>query len=174
MPCNGFGQRDHMDLATYPDSRPSLAERGAKCNAPLKWMLVTLQDSEIMPSAYAKKATAAGIDLITWTLECSGPLDSGNGWYDQSIKDVTDNDPVACKVSDVLAQNLKIKGVSYDWPAAVTFTQTAWSFETRPPPFVPIQKDRPIGGGLFALQPQDVFKTFNDLRIRRVHPILTS
>lgn len=112
---------DHMDPSTYPDSMQSLADRGVKYIAPPMWMLVTLEDGKIVPSAYAKEATAAGLNLITWTLERSGPLGSGGGWYYQSIKDVTDNDAVTYELLDVLAQDVKVKGVFSDWPATVTY-----------------------------------------------------
>ena len=45
----------------------------------------------------------------------------GGGWYYQSIKDVTDNDAVTYELLDVLAQQVKVKGVFSDWPATVTY-----------------------------------------------------
>jgi glycerophosphoryl diester phosphodiesterase len=112
---------DVNDPSTYPDSLQSLADRGVRYIAPPLWMLVTVQDGKIVPSIYAKQAQAAGLNIITWSLERSGPLNNGGGWYYQSIKDVTDNDAVTYELLDVLAQQVKVKGVFSDWPATVTY-----------------------------------------------------
>ena len=60
-------------------------------------------------------------NLITWTLERSGPLAGGGGWYFQSVTDVTDNDGDYFEVLDVLAQDVGVVGVFSDWPATTTF-----------------------------------------------------
>ena len=112
---------DPMDATTYPDSMQSLYDRGVRYIAPPMWMLVTVENGEIVPSTYAKEAQAAGLNIITWTLERSGPLGNGGGWYYQSIKEVTDNDAVTYELLDVLAQDVKVKGVFSDWPATVTY-----------------------------------------------------
>lgn len=112
---------DFQDPATYPDSMQSLADRGVKYIAPPLWMLVTTKNGQIVPSVYAKEAKAAGLNIITWTLERSGPLGAGGGWYYQSISDVTDNDAVTYELLHVLAQDVGVKGVFSDWPATVTY-----------------------------------------------------
>jgi len=117
----GIDGFDANDPTTFPDSMASLAQRGVNYIAPPMWMLVTLQDGQIVPSAYAKEAKAAGLNIITWTLERSGPLASGGGWYFQSIADVTDNDGVYYELLDVLAQDVGVVGVFSDWPATVTY-----------------------------------------------------
>jgi glycerophosphoryl diester phosphodiesterase len=94
---------------------------GVRYLAPPTWMLVTVEGGQIVPSVYAREARAAGLNLITWTLERSGPLANGGGWYFQSIKDVTDNDGVYYELLDVLAQDVGVKGVFSDWPATVTY-----------------------------------------------------
>jgi glycerophosphoryl diester phosphodiesterase len=66
-------------------------------------------------------ARAAGLDIITWTLERSGLLKSGGGWYYQTTSDVINNDGDTLEVLDVLAQNVGIKGIFSDWPATVTY-----------------------------------------------------
>ena len=38
------------------------------------WALVTVENGKIVPSLYAKAAKAAGLDIITWTLERSGRI----------------------------------------------------------------------------------------------------
>ncbi|MEW8211041.1 MAG: glycerophosphodiester phosphodiesterase family protein [Candidatus Thiodiazotropha taylori] len=124
-----FGrQAVYLDGSNNPDEAKQtidrmsyLAEQGVNTLAPAMWALVTTENGEIVPSEYAIAARAHGIDLITWTLERSGLLASGGGWYYQSISDVTDNDGDMLVVLDVLAQDVGIKGIFSDWPATVTF-----------------------------------------------------
>jgi len=33
------------------------------------WVLLTVEDGKIVPSKYAKAVKAAGLDIITWTIE---------------------------------------------------------------------------------------------------------
>ncbi|MCG7924872.1 MAG: glycerophosphodiester phosphodiesterase [Candidatus Thiodiazotropha taylori] len=124
-----FGrQAVYLDGSNNPDEAKQtidrmsdLAEQGVNTLAPAMWALVTTENGEIVPSEYAIAARAHGIDLITWTLERSGLLASGGGWYYQSISDVIDNDGDMLVVLDVLAQDVGIKGIFSDWPATVTF-----------------------------------------------------
>ena len=113
---------DHTNPATWSPDMETLAKEGVKIIAPPMWMLVALDDNgKIVPSVYAKAARDAGLDIITWTLERSGPLDAGGGWYFQTIKDATDNDGVTLELLHVLAQDVKVKGVFSDWPATTTY-----------------------------------------------------
>jgi len=100
----------------------SLVDSGVKIIAPPIWVLV--QESwgnKIVPSEYAVAAKAAGLDIITWSFERSGSLDSGGGWYFQSIKDQINSDGDVYKVLDVIAQDVGAIGVFSDWPATVTY-----------------------------------------------------
>lgn len=95
---------------------------GVNYIAPPLWMLLTLDENgEMVPSAYAEEAKAAGLDIITWTLERSGPLSGGGGWYYQSVTDAIKSDSDYLRVLDVLAQDVGVVGVFSDWPATVTF-----------------------------------------------------
>jgi glycerophosphoryl diester phosphodiesterase len=124
-----FGQQavylddsDNPEEATSTiDMMPYLAEQGVNYLAPAMWALVTEEQGDIVPSEYAIAAKAHGIDLITWTLERSGLLANGGGWYYQSITDATNNDGDMLVLLDVLAQDVGIKGIFSDWPATVTF-----------------------------------------------------
>ncbi|GAA0303234.1 glycerophosphodiester phosphodiesterase family protein [Rhodovulum strictum] len=115
------GLIDPMDPATFKPTMQELADMGVRYIAPPTWMLVTIEDGRIVPSPYAREAKEAGLKIITWTLERSGPLATGGGWYFQSIKDVTDNDGVYYELLDVLAQDVGIEGIFSDWPATVTY-----------------------------------------------------
>jgi glycerophosphoryl diester phosphodiesterase len=93
-------------------------------------MLVTLNErKEIVPSAYAKAARDASLGIITWTLERSGPLAEGGGWYYQSIKDAIDSDDDMLKLLDVLAKDVGIRGIFSDWPATVTYYANCMGLE---------------------------------------------
>ncbi|MGR3436545.1 MAG: glycerophosphodiester phosphodiesterase family protein [Shimia sp.] len=110
-----------MDPATWPDTMDELKAMGVNVIAPPTWMLLTVEDGEIVPSTLAIAAQEADLDIITWTLERSGPLANGGGWYFQSVADVTDNDGVNFEVLDALAQDVGVLGVFSDWPATTTY-----------------------------------------------------
>jgi glycerophosphoryl diester phosphodiesterase len=100
-----------------------VAAAGVNIIAPPMWMLVTLDGDRIVPSAYTNAAKAAGLDIITWTLERSGVLTggTGGGFYYQSTASITDNDGDAMTMLDVLARDVGVLGVFSDWPATVTY-----------------------------------------------------
>jgi glycerophosphoryl diester phosphodiesterase len=74
-----------------------------------------------VPSSYAAAAKAAGLDIITWTLERSGPLATGGGYYFQSVTAATNNDGDYFNLLDVPARKVGILGIFSDWPATVTY-----------------------------------------------------
>ncbi|WP_316013952.1 glycerophosphodiester phosphodiesterase family protein [Roseobacter sp. HKCCA0434] len=118
------GLIDPMDAATFKPTMQELADMGVNYIAPPTWMLLTLDDAgEIVPSVYAEEAKAAGLDIITWTIERSGPLASGGGWYYQSVTDAVaeGGDGMMYEVIDVLAQDVGVVGIFSDWPATVTY-----------------------------------------------------
>ncbi|MEM7742999.1 MAG: glycerophosphodiester phosphodiesterase family protein [Pseudomonadota bacterium] len=110
-----------MDPATWPNTMADLKEMGINYIAPPTWMLVTVVDDKIVPSSLATEAKAAGLNIMTWTVERSGPLKTGGGWYYQSIAELTDGDGVMLELIDVLAQDVGVVGIFSDWPATTTF-----------------------------------------------------
>ncbi len=112
---------DINEPSTWSPSMQELADQGVKIIAPPMWMLVTENDGNIVPSDYAQAAKDAGLGIITWTLERSGPLASGGGWYYQTIGDITNNDGDQLKLLNVLAQDVGVLGVFSDWPATTTY-----------------------------------------------------
>ncbi|WP_163557352.1 glycerophosphodiester phosphodiesterase family protein [Halomonas sp. NO4] len=118
---------DHTDPATWTPSMEELAEAGVQILAPPMWMLLASNpeaaddESRIVPSVYAERAKAAGLDLIAWTFERSGPLANDGEWYHQTTDDVIDNDGDKLLTLDVLARDVGIIGLFSDWPATVTF-----------------------------------------------------
>jgi glycerophosphoryl diester phosphodiesterase len=105
--------------------KPSMAELkalGVNILAPPIWVMLALGNKgEIVPSAYARAARAAGLDLIGWSLERDGPLDKGGGFYHRSVKSAIDRDGDTLTVLDVLARQVGIRGMFSDWPATTTF-----------------------------------------------------
>lgn len=110
-----------MDAATWPNSMTELKAMGVNYIAPPIWMLVTLDGGKMVPSTLAVAAKDAGLNIVTWTLERSGPLATGGGWYYQSVTDVIDNDGDYFEVLDMLAQDVGIVGMFSDWPATTTY-----------------------------------------------------
>ncbi len=113
---------DHADPATWSPNMEELVAQGVKIIAPPMWMLVAVdQNNNIVASDYAKAAKAAGLEIITWTLERSGLLKDGGGWYYQTTSAVIDNDGDTYEMLDVLARDVGVIGVFSDWPATVSY-----------------------------------------------------
>lgn len=110
------------DLPAAISRLPSLAAEGVKIIAPPMWTLVTLDaNNKMVPSEYAKAVKAAGLDIITWTLERSGLLKDGGGYYYQSVTDGIETDGDTMEILDVLAKQVGIRGIFSDWAATVTY-----------------------------------------------------
>lgn len=107
--------------ATWKPSMQQLVESGVTTLAPPMWMLLDLNDKKIVPSAYAVEAKAAGLELVAWTLERSGSLSGGGGWYYQTVGDVISKDSDTLTVLHALANDVGVKGVFSDWPATTSY-----------------------------------------------------
>ncbi|WP_225314390.1 glycerophosphodiester phosphodiesterase family protein [Marinobacter halotolerans] len=124
-----FGEQAvFLDEAAPTPANSSLAHmeelksRGVNIIAPALWkMLAPGQNGDIVPSDYAQNARKAGLDMIAWTVERSGPLAEGGGWYYQTVSDAIDNDGDMLEVIDVLAKDVGVIGIFSDWPATTTF-----------------------------------------------------
>jgi glycerophosphoryl diester phosphodiesterase len=110
------------DLPSATDLRVYKAQ-GINIWAPPTWALLALDASNnIVPSQAAKDAKAAGLGLITWSLERSGILaDGNNGFYFQTIDAAITREGDVLRVIDVLAQDVGVMGIFSDWPATVSF-----------------------------------------------------
>lgn len=125
-----FGrQAVYLDDAEVPADLPGFAElldykrQGINIVAPPTFALLDVdKNNEIVPSQYAWNAKAAGLDIITWTLERSGVLaDGNNGFYYQTFDSAVTREGDVMRVLDVLAKEVGILGVFADWPATVTY-----------------------------------------------------
>ncbi|MGE0289180.1 MAG: glycerophosphodiester phosphodiesterase family protein [Bradyrhizobium sp.] len=118
----GKGGLDPARPETWKPSMTELKASGVNIlSAPIFAMLALNDKGEIVPSEYAKAAKAAGLDLIGWTLERSGPLNKGGGFYYRTVKPAIDRDGDMLTVLDVLAKQIGIRGMFSDWPATTTF-----------------------------------------------------
>ncbi|MEK8034720.1 glycerophosphodiester phosphodiesterase family protein [Ideonella sp. DXS29W] len=110
------------DLPTSSDLKAFKAQ-GINIWAPPTWALLALDaGNNIVPSQAAKDAKAAGLGLITWSLERSGILaDGNNGSYYQTIDAAIHREGDVLRVIDVLAQDVGVMGIFSDWPATVSF-----------------------------------------------------
>ncbi len=121
---------NHTDPSTWSPNMEELAGDGVQIVAPPMWVLLGLgDDNSIVPSAYARAARDAGLEIITWTIERSGPLNAGGGWYYQTTKAAIDDDGDMLRVLDVLAQDVKVKAIFSDWPATVTYYANCMGLE---------------------------------------------
>jgi glycerophosphoryl diester phosphodiesterase len=130
-----FGrQAVYLDDANVPADVPSFEDlrgyrrQGIRIWAPPTWVLVGLDSNgEIVPSRAALDAKRAGLDIITWTLERSGLLSTGGGYYYQSITAAIDNDGDTYELLDVLAKDVGVVGIFSDWPGTVTYYDNCMS-----------------------------------------------
>ena len=125
-----YGKRAvFLDDANVPADLPSFQDlvdykqQGINIWAPPTFALLTTDASNrVVASQFAKNAKAAGLDIITWTLERSGILaDGNNGFYFQTFDSAITREGDLMRVLDVLARQVGILGVFSDWPATVTY-----------------------------------------------------
>jgi glycerophosphoryl diester phosphodiesterase len=110
------------DFEVSADDMNSLFANGVRYVAPPMWALVELDsDNNLIQSEYALQAKAAGLKIITWTLERSGPLSGHGGWYYQTTAAATNTDSDMLVLLDFLAQTVKVEGVFSDWAGTVSY-----------------------------------------------------
>ncbi|WP_036262709.1 glycerophosphodiester phosphodiesterase family protein [Methylocapsa aurea] len=101
---------------------PGMRAKGVNIIAPPIWALVALDSQgKIVPSEYALTAKRLGFDIITWSLERSGTLTDGGGYYFQSVTNAIKGPGDYYNVLDVLTQRVGIIGIFSDWPGTVTY-----------------------------------------------------
>lgn len=134
-----FGrQAVFLDDANSPAALPSAAElksyadQGIRIVAPPMWALLTVDKgtNKIVPSQYAKDAKAAGLDIITWSIERSGRIveevlptrgTTNPSFYYQTTLDALSSDGDLMVTLDVLAKDVGILGIFSDWSGTVSY-----------------------------------------------------
>jgi glycerophosphoryl diester phosphodiesterase len=133
----GFGkQAVFLDDANVIGELPSLADlrgyaqQGIRIVAPPMWALLAVDGGKIVPSQYSKDAKAAGLHIITWTLERSGRIvqevlptkgTASPSYYYQTTLDALTNDGDIMTTLDVLARQVGILGIFSDWSGTVSY-----------------------------------------------------
>jgi len=122
--------RSPVELAESPPpvaEFQALADEGLQIIAPPMATLLSSPDGQsIRPSEYALNARAAGLDIISWSLERSGRIDedvvsAGGAYYYDTTVEALAGDGDILRTVDVLAQEVGIIGLFSDWPATTSF-----------------------------------------------------
>ena len=106
---------------------PELKARGVNIIAPpINYLVIaTGEDNKtIAPSSYAYMAKQAGLDIITWTAERSGPLTKvkeNEEYYFSTFADAVSTDGQFFEIIDMLAQEIGVIGIFSDWSASVSY-----------------------------------------------------
>jgi glycerophosphoryl diester phosphodiesterase len=125
-----FGkQAVYLDDANIVAELPNAAQlaaykaEGINIVAPPIFALLDIDgNGNIVASRYARHAKAAGLDIITWTLERSGILaDGNNDFYYQTFDSAIKREGDMMKVLDILARDVGIRGIFSDWAATVSY-----------------------------------------------------
>lgn len=115
---------------------PKLKSQGVNIIAPpFGYLLATTPDNKtIVPSSYATTAKAAGLDIIAWTFERSGPLANvaANGeYYYSNVAGAIHTDGQLFEILDVLGRQVGIKAIFSDWASTVTYYANCLGLEYR-------------------------------------------
>jgi glycerophosphoryl diester phosphodiesterase len=118
---------DPANYTIQVNKLPSIKAAGVNIIAPPFNYLIQQagpDNQTIVEAPYATAAKAAGLDIITWTFERSGPLDSVKSrgeYYYSSVADAVHNDGQVYEILDFLVQEVGIKAIFSDWAATVTY-----------------------------------------------------
>ena len=117
-----------LDAAEEPEDLPDLEalkkykQQGINIVAPPIFALLDVKNNKMVPSKYANNVKAAGLQIISWSLERSGILaEEKGGWYFQTVNSVVKNEGDVYEALDVLARDVGIIGLFSDWPATTTY-----------------------------------------------------
>ena len=81
-------------------------------------------DQPFEATDYAKAARRAGLQLVTWTLDRSGPINPGSTHrfgYFRTLEGALSNDGDLYPLLHKLVSDIGVTGVFSDWPATVTY-----------------------------------------------------
>lgn len=125
-----------LDAAEKPDDLPTFEtlkkykQQGVEIVAPPLFALIEHNNHRFVPSRYAKDARAAGLKIISWSLERSGVLaNEKGGWYYQTVNSAIRNEGDTYEVLHVLAQDVGILGLFSDWPGTTTYYANCMNLE---------------------------------------------
>jgi glycerophosphoryl diester phosphodiesterase len=104
----------------------ALKAEGVQIIAPPIYALLTVDTNrQIVPSQYARDISAAGLKIITWSLErvdlTKGAAGKGSYYGFDPTGAAIRHDSDMYQALDVLAKQVKVIGVFSDWPGTVTY-----------------------------------------------------
>jgi len=106
----------------------ALYDEGFRTLAPPTSLLLALDgDGRLVASDFARRAKAAGFELIAWTLERSGRIRDGRvedrprDFYLDPVLPALANDGDVYRVIHALHAEVGVSAIFSDWPAAVTY-----------------------------------------------------
>ncbi|KIW16577.1 hypothetical protein PV08_03765 [Exophiala spinifera] len=118
---------DPSNFTTAVNRLPALKASGVNIiSPPINYLLAVggPNNDTIVPSDYAITAKNAGLDIIAWSFERSGPLTrvaADDDYYYASIAPVVHYDGQMYEVLDVMGREIGIKGMFADWSSTVTY-----------------------------------------------------
>jgi len=116
---------DANTVADLPSAATLAGYKAAGINywaPPIFALLAVNASNRIVPSQAALDARAAGLELITWSLERSGILaDGNNGFYLQTFDSAIAREGDILTALHVLAKDVGVRAVFSDWPATTSF-----------------------------------------------------
>jgi glycerophosphoryl diester phosphodiesterase len=109
------------------------ANDGIKIVAPpLNYLVAADADGQIVPSRYANRANELGLQIISWSLERSPPIEQigkAGDYYYTPILNVLKRDGDIFRLIDVLAQQVGIIGLFSDWSATATYYANCFAID---------------------------------------------
>ncbi|CEJ88399.1 hypothetical protein VHEMI04711 [[Torrubiella] hemipterigena] len=99
-------------------------EEGINYIAPPINFLLSAANGTLAPSVYAKKAKEAGLKIITWSLERSGPIAAAaakKDYYVSTFTDAISKDGDIFHMLDVLYNQVGVTGIFSDWVATTSY-----------------------------------------------------
>ena len=106
---------------------PSLRQKGVNIiSPPFNYLLTTsgADNQTIVPSSYATAAKAAGLRIVAWSFERSGPLadvTADDDYYYSTYNQAIHTDGQLFEVLDILAQQVGVSAMFSDWSATVSY-----------------------------------------------------
>ena len=120
--------RDPREGAPEAEVFATLAREGFRTLAPPIPVLLRLDDAgALRATPYAERARAAGLELVTWTLERSGRIAAGrvegreSDFYLGPLLPALRSDGDVYRVLDALVREAGVRAVFSDWPATTTY-----------------------------------------------------
>ncbi|MBA7493099.1 hypothetical protein ES702_03654 [subsurface metagenome] len=126
---------DTLATASLTTRFENLTSLGVNIISPPFPYLLTYGDSTnttIVPSSYALNARAAGLDIIAWSFERSGPLSrvqADADYYYFTIDQAVSYDGQLYEILDVLANDIGIVGMFSDWSATTGYFANCFGLE---------------------------------------------